>query len=117
MQLAAGLVGMEQDTETLAIRPKIGWAVRDGSQIQDAATLRVRKAINSLIREWSFLEGIPGERVDSMAVKLRLHRSRNAIPDGKPRLQTACKKTGVPRGSEVRDRHPLSPGTTGTPRG
>ena len=31
MQLLAGFVGATQDPSTLAIRPKIGWAVRDGA--------------------------------------------------------------------------------------
>ena len=29
MELVAGFVGMAQNPETLAIRPEIGWAVRD----------------------------------------------------------------------------------------
>ena len=31
MQLLAGFIGATQDPETLAIRPKIGWAVREGT--------------------------------------------------------------------------------------
>lgn len=35
MELLAGLMGSSQDPDTLAIRPEIGWAVRD---VTDAGT-------------------------------------------------------------------------------
>ena len=31
MELLAGFIGATQDPKTLAVRPKIGWAVREGT--------------------------------------------------------------------------------------
>jgi hypothetical protein len=33
MEFVAGFVGIEQDETTLALRPKIGWAIRDADQV------------------------------------------------------------------------------------
>jgi hypothetical protein len=53
MEFLGGLMGVEQNRETLALRPKVGWAVRDASKL-DLLIDRVRKT-----REAVFLENEP----------------------------------------------------------
>ncbi|HEY4003099.1 MAG TPA: DUF4419 domain-containing protein [Candidatus Xenobia bacterium] len=48
MYLVSGIVGIEQDPNTLAVRPKVGWAVRDVS----AAARTPEQRIQAAIRQW-----------------------------------------------------------------
>lgn len=65
MEFIAGFSGVEQNPKTLALRPKIGWAVRDGDPFtqlfQQMQTAHV--VLPALAGEWQcgYLDGVPGD--------------------------------------------------------
>jgi hypothetical protein len=77
MHFISGLIGVEQDAQTLAVRPCIGWAVADAVADPEAAKARDRHALRRLERDLADA-GFPlvaDQRLEERIVAMQLHRS------------------------------------------